>query len=288
MDREEFDRLIRGRFVLLDGATGTNLLKRGMPRGASTELWALEHPDIVRNLARDYAEAGSEILIAPTFGANRKRLAEHGAEDRVAEITGPLVAIAKDAAGSALVAGDMSPTGMIPESIGGEDDEEEIFDIYAEQADALKSAGVDLIVIETMLSVTETVIAAKTALETGLPVLATMTVDQSGHALFDGTVFDAAEKLAPLGVSAVGINCSSGPDTLSGIILELKKHTDLPVIAKPNAGIPKVVNGVAEYDMDEEAFVRHMQTLKEDGASLLGGCCGTSPSYIRLMREKLF
>ena len=288
MKKEEFSALVKQKTVILDGAMGTNLLLRGMPRGVCTEQWVMENPGIVLGLQREYVEAGSDILYAPTFGANRARLKEYHLEDKVAEMNKALLAVSKEASGGkAFVAGDMSPTGLILEEVGGDASEKDVFDVYREQAEALAAAGADLFVIETMMSADEIRIAAEAVMSvSSLPVICTMTVDENGRALFGGSVYEAAPVLEAAGVMAVGVNCCSGPDKLTEIIRRISGLVSIPVIAKPNAGMPVIDrSGTAHYDMDAETFVKHMHTLKDAGASVLGGCCGTTPEYIRKLKE---
>ena len=274
--------------VILDGAMGTNLFLRGMPRRVCPEQWIIEHPEVVVQLQSEYVEAGSDIIYAPTFGANRGRLKEYGLQDKIAEMNRELVEISRKAAGgNALVAGDISPSGLMLESAGGEDEEEDVFAVFEEQAKILEACGVDLYVIETMMSAEEVVIAAKAVLSvTESPVMCTMTVEEGGRGLFGGTVFAAAKELEKLGVSAVGINCCAGPDKLRGIVEKIAESVTIPVIAKPNAGKPVIDKyGTAHYDMSPDVFVEHMKTLRSAGANVLGGCCGTTPEYIRGLRK---
>ena len=289
MTKTEFQQLAEQRIILLDGAMGTNLFLRGMPRGVCTEQWILEKPETAMRLQREYAEAGSDILYAPTFGANRGRLKDYGLEEKVRGMNRDLVSVTRKAAEgtAALIAGDLSPSGLMMESAGGDALREEVSAVYREQAEALEEAGVDLFVIETMMSEEEIVTGAEAILSvTEKPVIATMTVDENGRALFGGTLFEAAKALENAGVSAVGVNCCSGPDKLLPLIKKLGESVNIPVIAKPNAGMPVIDrHGMAHYDMDAETFVTHMKTLHEAGAGILGGCCGTTPEYIRALKE---
>ncbi len=288
MTKSDFLKMTGNGPVILDGAMGTNLFLRGMPRRVCPELWITEHPEVVIELQREYVEAGSDILYAPTFGANRGRLKEYGLEGKLPEMNKELVGISRKAAGGkALVAGDLSPSGLMLESAGGEAEKEDVFPIFEEQAKVLEEAGVDLFVIETMMSAEEIIIAAEAVLSvTKSPVMCTMTVDEGGRGLFGGTVFTAAKELEEIGVSAVGINCCAGPDKLKGIIEKIADSVTIPVIAKPNAGTPVIDKyGTAHYDMSPDVFVQHMRTLRSAGAGILGGCCGTTPDYIRGLKR---
>lgn len=282
MTKEEFQKLTT-RPVLLDGATGSNLMAQGMPRGVCTEIWVLEHKEIILNLQKAYIEAGSQIIYAPTFGGNRMNLRMHQLEDRMEEINRTLVSYSREAAmGKAYVAGDITTSGKIP----GADSTytyESAFEMYQEQIGILAEAGVDCIVAETMISIEETlaaVDAASTVCE--LPILCSMTVEADGSIFGGGNALEAAAALESAGASAVGVNCSVGPDQLVSVIRNLKETVSIPVIAKPNAGMP-VINdqGEAVYHMAPQDFARHMKILVENGALLIGGCCGTTPAFIK-------
>lgn len=286
MLREEFDRLAAGKVLLLDGATGSELRKRGMPVGVSTELWALEHPEVILALQRAYVDAGSDIIYAPTFSANRIGLKMHGAADRLREINAGLVKLSKTAAaGRALVAGDITTTGKMLEPIGTMS-YQTLLDIYREQIEVLAEAGADLLVAETMLGLDETVCAVEAAKSVcDLPVMCSLTVEADGHLLLGGTVAEAAETLQAVGASAVGLNCSVGPDQLEAVVAAIRQAVQIPVIAKPNAGLPVMDDqGVAHYNMSPEAFTAAMTRLVAAGATLVGGCCGTDPEYIRALK----
>lgn len=273
--------------IFLDGATGSNLLKRGMPAGVCPEKWILEHKDVLIGLQREFIEAGSNIIYAPTFSANRIKLKEYGLEKQIREMNFELTAAAKEAAGTkAFVAGDITMTGEQLAPMG-KMDFEELVDIYKEQIGYLAEAGVDLLVVETMMSLQETRAALIAAKETcDLPVMATMTFESDGRTLYGTDAVTAAVVLESLGASAIGANCSTGPDRMEKIIRAMADVTTVPIIAKPNAGLPGLdENGQTVYDMKEAEFAEGMKLLVEAGASVIGGCCGTSPSYIRAAKE---
>ena len=289
MNNMELDAMLQKGIILLDGATGSELRRRGMPVGIATELWAWEHPDIVTELQREYVDAGSDIIYAPTFSANRLSLRARGIEDRIEALNADLVVLSRRAAGDrALVAGDLAPTGQSLEPIGTLT-YEALFDVYREQIELLNKAGVDLIVAETMMSIDETVCAVEAARDVcDLPVLCTLTMEADGHLMFGGTAAEAVETLQAVGASAVGLNCSVGPDQLEAVVRGMKAVAEVPVIAKPNAGIPVIdAQGLAHYSMGPEAFVKAMRALVEAGAQIVGGCCGTNPEYIRLLNAAL-
>lgn len=289
MKREEFAVLCSTRPLLLDGATGSNLMKRGMPRGVCTELWIDAHPEILLDLQREYVAAGSDIIYAPTFSANRHTLQREGLGDQVSDLNRRLVALSRQAAGGkALVAGDMTTTG-VPLEPNGPMEYNRLHEIYWEQAAALAEGGADLIVIETMLGIDETAVALEAAREVcDLPVLCSLTVQSDGSAYFGGNCVDAVEELQELGASAAGVNCSCGPEQLVSLVRNMKAVARIPLLVKPNAGMPAISDdGEAVYPMTATEFAAHMQVLLEAGAHLIGGCCGTTPEFIAEMKRKL-
>ena len=286
MNRTEFQSWTKKHIRLMDGATGSNLMKAGMPRGVCTEQWVLEHPDAILALQSAYKAAGSDMVYAPTFCANRIALSGYGLQDDVSRMNRELVALSKKAVGSGvLVAGDMTTTGK-PADPEDSDGYQQLLDAYREQAEALISGGADLIGVETMMGVNECVAAIEAIRSLGdIAVICTLSVQSDGKCYFDGSVFEAAELLEALGADAIGVNCSTGPDQLESVIRTLKNTCSLPVIAKPNAGMPKISDsGEAVYSMEAGEFARHMERLVEAGASLIGGCCGTTPEFIEALR----
>ena len=289
MNREEFAALCQSRPLLLDGATGSNLMKRGMPRGVCTELWIDAHPEILLDLQREYVAAGSDIIYAPTFSANRHTLQREGLGDQVSDLNRRLVALSRQAAGGkALVAGDMTTTG-VPLEPNGPMEYNRLHEIYREQAAALAEGGADLIVIETMLGIDETAVALEAAREVcDLPVLCSLTVQSDGSAYFGGNCVDAVEELQELGASAAGVNCSCGPEQLVSLVRNMKAVARIPLLVKPNAGMPAISDdGEAVYPMTAAEFAAHMRVLLEAGANLIGGCCGTTPEFIAEMKREL-
>lgn len=287
MTRNDFSALLARGVVLLDGATGSQLRLRGMPVGVSTELWAWEHPDAIVDLQRAYVDAGSDIIYAPTFSANRVGLAMHGVADRLAEVNAGLVKLSKQAAdGRALVAGDFTTTGKPLEPVGPMT-YQDLLDIYREQVEAVVSAGPDLLVAETMLTIDECacfVEAARSVCD--LPVMCTLTIEADGHLLFGGNVVEAVETLQALGADAVGLNCSVGPDQLEAVVASMKAVATVPIVTKPNAGMPVMdEKGQAHYSMTPDQFAASMAKLVRAGASVIGGCCGTGPEYIGALRR---
>lgn len=286
MTKEEFQKLAE-KVTLLDGATGSNLFVMGMPRGICSEDWILDHPDVLIELQKAYVEAGSQILCAPTFGANRFNLSSYGLGAQVEEMNHELVKISKKAVdGKAYVAGDVTAIvkmiGMSPEATY-----EKAMERYKEQMRYLVDAGVDVILMETMTSMDEAMAALEAAQQVcDLPVLCSMTIDADGSIYAGGHIFEAAETLQEMGADAVGINCSVGPEQLVSIVEGLNQRLHIPMIVKPNAGMPKISDtGEASYDMTPERFGRSMKVLLEKGAKIVGGCCGTTPDYIRELKK---
>ena len=293
MTKQEWKELTKKSKIILDGATGSNLQKRGMPAGVCPEEWILGHADILCDLQREYIQAGTNILYAPTFSGNRIKLEEYGLSDRIGQMNHDLVSISKDAiqkedaVGKVFVAGDLTMTGKQVEPVGPLPFED-LIDIYKEQIGYLADAGVDLLVVETMMSLQEcraAVIAAKET--TDLPVMVTWTFNEDGRTLFGTDPATASLVLTALGVDAVGVNCSTGPDKMVSVVQKMREYTGLPLIAKPNAGLPQLEDGETVYNMGPEEFAENMMLLVREGADILGGCCGTTPEHIAKMTELL-
>lgn len=282
MTKAEFAEYIKKGPIYLDGATGSNLINKGMPSGVCPEAWILEHPEVLKDLQKEYVQKGSNIVYAPTFTANRIKLKEYGLEEKLVEMNTELVRLSKEAVGEqALVAGDITMTGESLYPLGSLTFEE-LVDVYEEQIGVLYEAGCDLLVVETMMSLQETraaLIAAKKWEE--LPVMATLTFAENGRTLYGTDAQTALVVLQGLGADAVGMNCSAGPDKLLPLVKQMAEYASVPLIAKPNAGLPRLgENGQTVFDMDADAFASCMPSLVEAGAHLIGGCCGTNPEYI--------
>lgn len=289
MTKQEFQALTNKEVVLLDGATGSNLRKAGMPVGISSEQWVLEHPQVLQDLQRAYVDAGSQIVYAPTFAANRISMRNFNLQDRIVELNTRLVKISKDAVGNrALVAGDLTTTGQLMEPRGPLT-YEELYQAYQEQIRALADAGADLLVAETMLSVDETVVALDAAQSVcDLPMMCSLTLEADGSAMYGGNAVEAVMTLQEMGAAAVGLNCSVGPDQLESVVTNMRKVAQVPIIAKPNAGMPVIdEKGEAHYSMDAETFAEYTRKLVAAGAGLVGGCCGTTPEYIKQLKKIL-
>lgn len=289
MNRELFKRLIDSRIVILDGATGSNLQKAGMPIGVCPEKWILDNPKHIIKLQSDYIKSGSNILLAPTFTANRIKLAEYGLEDQIKEINTQLVALSKQAVeqegNRGYVAGDLTMTGQQLKPMGNLEFEE-LVDIYKEQATILVDAGVDLFFIETMMSLAESraaLIAVKEICD--LPVLVSMSFNEDGKTFFGSTPESAVVVLQSLGADAVGINCSTGPKEMIPLIKQMLKYAKVPILAKPNNGMPELIDGKTVYRMTPDEFATYGKELVDAGVRLIGGCCGSTPKHIETLKK---
>ncbi len=289
MNKNEFRRLCDGRFVILDGATGTELVKRGMPTGVSPELFACDHPEIVNAIHNAYFSAGSDIVYVPSFGCNRPKMAEFGAGGLVREVNCKLAANCRRNAGSRLIFGDVSPTGKFLKP-WGELDFEELVAIYAEQIGALAEGGVDGIAIETMFDLQQSRAALIAARETApeLPVIVTLTFDEHGRTLSGNDPKSALVTLQSLGADAFGCNCSTGPEQMLKLISAIKPFAAVPLIAKPNAGMPKLAaDGRTVFGMTPDAFGGFAEAMRDAGVNIAGGCCGTTPEHIAALSAGL-
>lgn len=286
MTREEFQTLVKDGPVILDGATGTNLQKAGMPAGICPEQWILENSEVMINLQRQYIEAGTKILFAPTFTANRIKLEEYGLEDALVSMNRELVALSRRAAGTqSYVAGDMTMTGQQLYPIG-ELQFEELVDVYREQAQVIYEAGADLFVVETMMSLQECRAAVLAIREIcDLPVMVSLTYNEDGRTLYGTDPATAVVVLQSLGVDAVGLNCSTGPEAMIDPVKRMAEYAVIPILAKPNAGMPMLENGETVYRTTPEEFAAAGKLLVEAGASIIGGCCGTMPEHIRALSD---
>lgn len=289
MKRAYFNELLTKRIMILDGAFGTELQKRGMPVGVCPEQWVIEHPDVLVGIQREYINAGSEIIYTCTFGGNRIKLEEYGLGEKVVELNRELARISKKAAAGSkcLVAGDLAPTGNFIEPFGDMPFEKTV-DIYKEQVRGLLASGVDLFVIETMLDIQEARAALLAVKEsTDLPVLVSMTFGDEGRTLTNSDPVTVLLILQSLGADAVGVNCSTGPRDMIEIISLMKPYARVPLLAKPNAGLPRLINGVTKFDMEAEEFGAYAKDFARAGVNLLGGCCGTSPPYIESIKRNI-
>jgi len=297
MDKKDFWQLLEHDALLLDGATGTWLQQAGMPAGSCPDTWVLEHPEQLADLQKGYFEAGSGIVYAFTFGANRIKLARHGLDvSRTETINRQLSALSiavrdrfrRDNPGRiALVAGDLSPTGLFLQP-AGELAFDDLIAIYREQVRGQLAAGVDLFVVETMMDLAQTraaVLAVRA--ECDHPVLASMTVTEQGRTLSGDTVQACLLSLSALGVAAFGLNCSFGPEKMLSLLLPVREFSPVPLLLKPNAGLPQLIGGQTVFPMGPGAFASVMAPARDLGIRLLGGCCGTGSKHIAALASRL-
>lgn len=274
--------------LILDGATGTELQKRGFTGEVSAEEWVLQHPESILDIQRGYVDAGSRVVYAPSFGANRQKLEEHGIFNQTAEYNRRLAALSKQAAaGRALVAGDLSPTGLFLSPMG-EASFEELVDIYADQAAGLEEAGVDLFVIETMMTLSDAraaVLAVRRVSDK--PIFATFTCDENGRTVSGTDITAALVVMQGMGVDAFGLNCSAGPEEMLVQLRRLREFARVSLIAKPNAGLPQIVGGKAVYHCPPEEFTALVPEFLQAGVAIFGGCCGTDAGHIAALKKAL-
>ena len=289
MTKEQFQTLLKQKIIVLDGATGTNLQKAGMPTGVCPEQWILEHPQVLVDLQADYINAGTNIVYAPTFSGNRVKLEEYGLQDQLESINTRLVELSKEAVAKtgyrAYIAGDLTMTGRQLYPIG-KLTLEELIDVYKEQIQCLVNAGVDLLVVETMMSLAEARAALIAAKETcDLPVIISMTYNEDGRTLYGTDPKTAVVVLQSLGVDAIGINCSTGPQEMIALVEQMREYANVPILAKPNAGMPELIDGETIYAMTPEEFAEYGRQLVEAGAGIIGGCCGTTKEHITALAQ---
>ena len=282
VDGKNFLEYLSEKIMVLDGASGTYMQQNGMEPGMCPEIFAIENPNVLKDLQRQYIEAGSRAVYTFTLGANEYKLGDFSLAEKVYDINKTLAQISVEvAADKAFVGGDVSSTGSFLAPLG-DLEFEQVVDIYKRQISALADGGVDFIIIETMIDIMETraaVIAAKECCD--LPVVACMTFDENGRTLTGTTPAAAAMTLISAGADAVGLNCSTGPKEMVEYVREMKQVSSVPIIVKPNAGMPKVVDGKTVFDLSSEEFSEYIEPLCEAGANLIGGCCGTTPEFIK-------
>ena len=288
MPRNIVDFLHRPGVVVTDGATGTMLQTLGLPPGAAPEEWVLSEPDKIRALYRAYVDAGSDIFLTCTFGGSRPRLAAAGLAEHLAEINRRAAELGREVADAAgrpvFVAGDIGPTGQLMAPMGPLTYDQAV-EVFAEEAAALAAGGADLIQIETMSDLAEIRAAVEgTRRATDLPIFATMSFDSHGRTMMGVRPAQAAEALLAAGATAVGANCGRGLDEMEPVIRDM--HAAFPeawLIAKPNAGMPRLEDGEIVYDLGPEEFAAYARRFVELGARIIGGCCGSTPEHIRLV-----
>jgi 5-methyltetrahydrofolate--homocysteine methyltransferase len=284
------DRLQAGEVLVADGAMGTMLMAGGLKSGDCPERMNLERPKLLSDIARLYSAAGADIVQTNTFGGSPLKLAQYNLDDRTEEINAAAVAAARSAVGpGVLVSGSCGPCGRLLEPYG-DVTPEEVEASFARQMSALIEAGIDVLCIETMTDLMEAQIAVRTAkrIAPSMPVMATMTFDSTPRGFFTimgVSVADAAAGLAEAGANVVGSNCGNGTADMVKIAAEFRKHTDLPLLIQPNAGLPKVEQGLLVYPETPEFMASHVAAMIEAGVNIIGGCCGSTPDHIAAIRS---
>ena len=273
--------------VVTDGSWGTQMQVRGLKRGESPDSWNLTHPELVEEVARQYVEAGSRIILTNTFGSNRIVLEKVGLSDKVADINRAGVEISKRAArDEALVFASIGPCGKM--LLTGEVTEEELREVFTVQVNALAGGGADGLVIETMMDLAEIRIALAAAKATGLPVVASMVFDSGkdkDRTMMGHTPEEVARELTASGADVVGANCGQGIEGFLPICRRYRTVTDLPIWIKPNAGLPEILDGQVVYDTTPAEFGSFIPELMASGAGFIGGCCGTDHTFIREIKR---
>jgi 5-methyltetrahydrofolate--homocysteine methyltransferase len=275
--------------VVTDGAWGSQIIALGLAAGELGDAWNLSHPDRVEAVARAYVEAGSRVILTNTLLSNRITLLAYGFAGKVAEINRAGVEISRRAAaGRAYVFASIGPSGKL--LLTGEITPEELSAAFSEQAQALAAAGADALVIETMGDIAEAVLAVQAARETGLPVVACVVFDSGKNqdrTLMGVTPEQAAAELTAAGADVIGANCGQGIAGYVPVCRRLRASTDRPIWIKPNAGLPELVEGRTVYRTTPDEFASHVPALIEAGASFIGGCCGTTPDFIRSVVRRI-
>ncbi len=287
MSKAVKERLQSGETLIADGATGTILMAAGLPAGTPPELWNVQRPEQILQLHRSYLDAGSQIILTNTFGGSRIKLATGGLGDRTRELNQAAVALAREAAGrEAFVAGDIGPTGELMAPYGPLVYDRAV-EVFAEQAEALAGAGADLVWIETMMDLEEAR-AAVTGVRQAcdLPVFCSLSFGAKGRTMMGVKASQAAAELWSLGLAAIGANCGEGIDVVEPVLTEMRQVLpDAPLIAKPNAGLPKLVGDRTVYDMEPAAFASRIPEFMALGARIVGACCGSTPAHIAAVSE---
>ncbi|NBB94647.1 MAG: dihydropteroate synthase [Planctomycetes bacterium] len=284
MKKQEFLDLARSRVVVLDGATGTELMQRGLPADACPEQWVLQHPEHLRDLQHAYHDAGSDIVYTCTFGANRERLKHYGIDANLRDMNRDLAKISREAVDGGLVFGDIGPSGLFIAPLGDMSFADAVT-AKKEQAQGLLDGGVDGFVVETMMDIQEaraSIVAIRDLCD--LPIMASITLDHHGRCLTGADLLVTVVTLQAMGADAIGCNCSTGPADMIAHIRDVKPYARVPLLVKPNAGMPKDTESGTQFDMGPEEFAGYVAEFIRRGTNLLGGCCGTSPEYIRQVK----
>ncbi len=289
MKKENFYALLKKGILLFDGAMGTQLQAAGLEPGTLPESWNLSHPDAVRRIHGAYIDAGARVVTTNSFGGSRFKLDHYGLGEKVREINRQAALLAHEAcSGRAFVAGSLGPTGEFLEPLG-DVPPDRMKKAFAEQSEALLEGGADIIIVETMMALDEACLAVSAAAESDVPVIASMTFDagRGCRTLMGVDIPTAVSGLLEAGADAVGSNCGNGIEGFIEIIGRMREITEAPLLAEPNAGLPRLENGKTVYSETPEMMASWLPALREAGATLIGGCCGTTPEHIRLFAAEL-
>ena len=281
------ESLVQSGPVVTDGSWGTQMQKRGLKRGQSPDSWNLSHPEKVLEVARQYVDVGSQIILTNTFGASRLSLSNYKLGDQAAEINAAGVRISKQAAvDRAFVFASIGPTGRM--LVTRETTEEELQAVFEEQANAQARAGADGIIIETMIDIDEARIAATAAKQTGLPVIVSMVYDSGedkDRTMMGNSPEEVVAAISQIGVDGIGANCGQGIEAFLPICQRIRQATNLPIWMKPNAGLPEVVDDGVVFRTTAAEFVKYVPDLIQAGANFIGGCCGTDQEFVKAIRQ---
>jgi len=272
--------------IVLDGATGTQLQKRGYTGDICPEQWTLENPEAIIDVQQTYVSCGSNIVYTATFGGNRQKLEERGILNKTQEYNKRLGELSKKAVdGKAYVAGDIAPTGLFLAPLGNASFED-LVDIYTEQVAGLEQAGVDLYVIETMMTLSDAraaVLAIRSISDK--PIFVTFSCDENGKTVSGSDIVATINVMQGMGINAFGLNCSQGPEQMLVQLRKLRDYARVPLIAKPNAGMPEIVDGKTVYNLSPDDFVKYVEQMSELGVVAFGGCCGSDETHIAALSK---
>ena len=281
--------LVSSGSVVTDGSWGTQMQKRGLKRGECPDSWNLKHPERVLEVAQQYVNAGSQIILTNTFGGSRLTLKKYNLDNETVDINTAGVEISKKAAGDrAYVFASIGPTGLM--LVTRETTAEELQNVFEEQATAQARAGADGLIVETMIDVTEARIAATAAKQTGLPVIVSMVYDSGENkdrTMMGNSPEEVVEELTGVGVDGIGANCGQGIEAFLPICARLRQATDLPLWMKPNAGLPELIDDKAVFRATAQEFVQYVPKMIQAGAGFIGGCCGTDQVFVKAIRETI-
>lgn len=283
------ESLVKNGPVVTDGSWGTQMQARGLTSGVCPDSWNLSHPEYVAEVAQQYVDAGSQIILTNTFGGSRLALDKYKLGDKAVDINVAGVQISKEAAGDrAYVFASIGPSGKM--LITKETTEEELRDVFEEQANAQARAGADGIIVETMIDIVEARIAANAAKQTGLPVIVSMVFDSGedkDRTMMGNTPEEFIDEITACGVDGVGANCGQGIEGFLPICTRMRQSTDLPLWIKPNAGLPEFIDDQTIFRTTAQEFVQYIPDLIQAGANFIGGCCGTDQTFVQAIHDTI-